>query len=202
MPAVFLSLTFILITLFVIVIFVAVCLETENPGWATTAFCLYAAFLVWGHKDVVFDFISQNPLQTAGFALAYVACGVVWSIFKWIFYIKSVFSRIKDAKVKLDKDEHWSGKTEEEKVKKVSSILTNDSNKYDTIEKIAEKIKPDASKKKSLIVSWITYFPISFVATVLNDPFRKFFEWVYETISGVYDKITDYYKKNLIKDLK
>ena len=67
------------------------------------------------------------------------------------------------------------------------------------LETIIEEITPLASKKKSVITSWIAYWPVSLIATLLNDPFRKFFEWVYDRLSGFYDRITSHYKKELLK---
>ena len=68
-----------------------------------------------------------------------------------------------------------------------------------SLEEIAEKIAPKASHKKSIIVSWIAYWPVSLAATLLNDPFRRFFEAIYESVSGYYEKITISYKKDLLK---
>jgi len=36
------------------------------------------------------------------------------------------------------------------------------------------------------------------MATLLNNPFRKFFEWVYDNLSGYYDKITNSQKQTLL----
>lgn len=67
-----------------------------------------------------------------------------------------------------------------------------------TLEAIIEKISPIASEKKSVITSWISYWPVSLMATLLNNPFRKFFEWVYDNLSGYYDKITTSQKQTLL----
>ena len=45
----------------------------------------------------------------------------------------------------------------------------------------------------------ISYWPVSLIATLLNNPFRKFFEMVYSNISGFYDKITNSYKAEALK---
>ena len=66
----------------------------------------------------------------------------------------------------------------------------------DDYKKIAEKIAPKASDEKSIITAWIAYWPVSLAGTLLNNPFRRFFEMVYANISGLYDKITSHHQKN------
>lgn len=46
--------------------------------------------------------------------------------------------------------------------------------------------------------NWISYWPVSIAATLLNNPFRQFFEWIYSNLSGYYDKITNRYQKDAL----
>ena len=66
-----------------------------------------------------------------------------------------------------------------------------------TLEETVRKVTPVAAKKKTIITAWISYWPMSLVGTLLNNPFRHFFEWLYENLSGYYDKITNKYKQDI-----
>ena len=44
----------------------------------------------------------------------------------------------------------------------------------------------------------ISYWAVSLAATLLNNPFRQFFEWIYDNISGIYDKISKRYQNELL----
>ena len=53
-----------------------------------------------------------------------------------------------------------------------------------------------------MITSWISYWPASLGATLLNNPFRRFFEWIYSLVSGIYDKIGNSAAKGIVSGIK
>ena len=65
-----LSAPFVLSAIIVIAISIAVLLEFEKNGWATTLFSLGLALTGWVYKNEIWDFISGNPLPTVYFILA------------------------------------------------------------------------------------------------------------------------------------
>lgn len=50
---------------------------------------------------------------------------------------------------------------------------------------------PKAAENKGTIISWMSYWPVSVFWYVINDPVKKFFNFVYERTGKVYDRITD-----------
>lgn len=50
---------------------------------------------------------------------------------------------------------------------------------------------PVAKQNKSLILTWMFYWPFSGVWTLINDPVRRIFQRIYVKLEGVYQKITD-----------
>lgn len=194
------------------IIAIAILIEVEKEGWATSVFSLAMALFLWNYRAEVWDFVSQNPKGTFGFAISYVVGGVLWSIIKWRTYIKPIFTRFSDAKDAF-KAEHGAIKDNwEQWVKDLRAIkgsfqlkdsyYTPSFEKEDTAEDIVRKITPFASKKKTLITSWIAYWPMSLAATMLNNPFRRFFEWIYSLVSGIYDRIAGGLAKNAMKGLE
>lgn len=185
-----LSAPFVLSVIILMAISIAVLLEFEKDGWATTCFSLGVALTLWAYKLTIWTFISTSPMTTVYFCLSYIAAGLVWSLFKWKYYVGnklSDYNTFKDTFIKTYGSTKGNWK---EWINKLNSQF-RDSNFHSTNapEDIADKIIPKANSKKSLIVSWISYWPMSLGATLLNNPFRKFFEWIYSLVSGIYDKI-------------
>lgn len=204
------SATFIWVAGLSILVAMAILLENELEGWTTTLFSLGLALMVFNFKTEIWDFLSQNPTQTLIFSLSYVLIGIIWSFIKWQVYVKNIFNKLKQIKKDFITE---NGPINESNLKFLNDKIRDarfrraDDNNYsididkaDSLEVIANKVAPMASKKKSVITSWISYWPVSVAATLLNNPFRRFFEWVYDNLSGYYDKITAANKKQLLND--
>ena len=180
------SAPFVLSAMVVLAILIAVLVEIEYEGWATTCFSVGAALALWVYKGVIWDSVSSSPMTTIYFALSYIAAGLVWSVIKWKSYIGRKSDEFNERKSKfianvgpiVDNWKQWIG-----------TLRDGYISEFDSPEEIVKKIIPQAGEKKSLIVSWISYWPLSLAATLLNNPFRKFFEWIYSLVSGIYDKM-------------
>jgi len=189
-----------------IIIAMAILIENELEGWATTLFSLGIALLLWNFRTDIWGFISSNPKETIGFSIFYVIIGILWSFIKWRTYLKNFFSRLKKAK---DDFISVNGSINEENLRSFNKEINELDlrNAYgrlvsfhsSTFEEMLNQLTPEASNKKTLITSWVSFWPVSFLATMLNNPFRRFFEWIYESLSGYYDKMTNNYKKDLLK---
>lgn len=200
------STTFMIGAWVVIAILMAILLEFEKEGWATTFFSLGIALLLWNFRNEIWTLISSNPTATIGFTVSYILIGIVWSFLKWNYYVKNIFNKLKTIKINFIRE--YKEINDENraifntKVNYSGLRSGNGSSLYisenTTLEQIIEKISPIASEKKSVITSWISYWPVSLMATLLNNPFRKFFEWIYDNISGYYDKITKSQKQTLL----
>jgi hypothetical protein len=180
-------------------------LEYEKEGWATTFFSLGIALLLWNFRTDIWTFISSNPTATIGFTVTYILIGVVWSFLKWNSYVKNAFNKLKTIKadfIREHKEINEKNRAKFNSKVQYSGITKGDGGTLylhdETLEEIIEKISPIASEKKSVITSWISYWPVSLMATLLNNPFRKFFEWVYDNLYGYYDKITNSQKQTLL----
>ncbi len=197
-----LSAPFVLSAICVIAIAMSVLLEYELEGWATTLFSIGTALVMWAYKAEIWDFMSTNPMPLLYFAVSYVVAGLVWSLFKWKLYIGKRTEKFNIAKQKFtstngDIKSQWKpwidylGKS-------LSSYYGECFSFTETPEQIVKKIIPLANTKKTLIVSWISYWPMSLGATLLNNPFRKFFEFIYSLVSGIYDKMGSSAAENLM----
>ncbi len=184
---------------------IGIFLEQEEEGKATLVFSLLIAIVLWQYKTEIFSFVSTNPYNIFGFVLCYVLAGVIWSFVKWYTYVKDAFvkfNKIKDECIK----ELGDIKTEENLKRFISRL--RDVSEYSLIERYysfddaVSKISPKAKEKKTIIISWISYWPISLIATLLNNPFKRFFEWVYSLVSSSYDEISKKILDKILKDNK
>ena len=199
------STTFIITAVVVILIAMAILSEFEREGWATTFFSLGIALVLWNFKADIWAFVSSSPSTTIGFIVSYVLLGIVWSFLKWRSHVKGIFDKFKELKTEFiavngpltnDNRKQFNQEIDDANFKGADGSTLYSLDKDDSLEKIAMKITPLASKKKSVITAWISYWPVSLGGTLLNNPFRHFFEWIYGNLSGYYDKITKRYQKD------
>ena len=59
-----------------------------------------------------------------------------------------------------------------------------------TKQDIIHAIRPSALDNKGRIIAWISYWPMSFVATLLNDPLRHLVEWIYDHFRNMYEAMS------------
>jgi hypothetical protein len=189
-----LSAPFVLSAIIILAISIAVLLEFEKNGWATTLFSLGTALTLWAYKAEIWDFVSSNPMPTIYFTLIYIGAGLTWSFVKWKTYINKRVDRFEEAKagfIKAGNDikSDWRGWIEYLNDKIPYYLRNSTFWERHTPEEVGANVIPIAKEKKALIVSWISYWPMSLFATLLNNPFRRFFEWIYSLVSGIYDKM-------------
>jgi hypothetical protein len=191
--------------IFGLIIFVAlaiimgVLIETERTGWVGTITTALIIFFVYSFKDPILNFISFNPLTFTGYVVGYLAIGIAWSIIKWRVYVSDkmkTFKALRDKYTQINgtPDSNWKRYIEFLNSYK-NSITFNDSDYFtfdptDTKEDVVGKILPQPALHKALIISWISHWVISVVATFLNNPFRRFFEFLFDRLSGIFNGIT------------
>lgn len=94
------------------IIAIGSCLENDEPLGATAAFIVAAAII----GTVVYDWqTSLNFLltipQNVGWIAIYLVVGVVWSIFKWGFFVRDLASQL--AENLADTQKTWGGSSRE-----------------------------------------------------------------------------------------
>lgn len=198
-----LSAPFVLSAIITIAIIIAVLLEFEKDGWATTFFSLGVALTLWAYKSDIWNFVSQSPMTVVSFGLSYIGAGLIWSLFKWKFYINKKTDVFNEAKSNFISEigeikNNWDKWIDYLNDKVKSKLNLTSFNRNNSPEDIISRIIPQANNKKSLIVSWISYWPMSLGATLLNNPFRRFFEWIYGLVSGIYDRMSHSAAKNMM----
>jgi len=208
------SLVFILPFLIVAGIVMIIALETNKEGLASTFFSIATALVIWSYGPEIWELITNNILTTVYFSVGYVILGLIWSFLKWNQKVSKIFKLYSNLKAKFIKEHGEITATTKDKIGTRQqfyntldykfkyadghgTISSFDHNK--DLDYVIERITPLGLEHKAQIVSWIGYWPLSLIGTLLNDPFRRFFEWIYESVSGLYDKITARQKNKYIK---
>lgn len=194
--------------LVILFILISAMVETENSGWATTFFSISIALLFWHHWESIWGWVSLNPIDTLIFIGGYILGGIIWSVIKWKSYISRPARFFEELKKEFTTKHGKIGAN----WKKWIEILNYhagklNSHRYTFYEKdepedIVKKMTISARDKKQTIVSWIAYWPMSLMATLLNDPVRRFMSWIYEGISGLFQNMSNRSAKNLGKGME
>ncbi len=193
----------ILIVGIVAAIVTMISLEIEKEGVATTAISIALALLLWNYGQDIWSFIKEDYTTTILFVLSYLIMGVVWSLLKWNEFVKKKVGVFIRTKAQLIIDRPDFNETNDSDMRELCDSLRYNGIKIwkadvNSMAELKIKSMPLGSEHKSSIVAWISYWPLSLLATLLNNPFRRLFEYVYSLVSKAYDKITASHLKKLI----
>lgn len=188
-----------LAVLLVLFVVETVLTETENFGWATVSLILFGVGSVlcghWFHTYSVVDFVRDNGVWTLAYVGGYLAVGVIWSFAKWFSYLMSfrdTFREQKDAFIKsrgLNPEIGVPPNLQDEFRKFVSDNVgwTNPHRSQLTLLE-----RPRATKNKARITAWASFWPFSFVGTLLNDPVRRLINFLFNQFKALYQRMSDW----------
>lgn len=154
----------ILFGIWALVLFISV--ENDSPAYATLATIIF--FVLFGFWGVLpgggslLSLLAANPVLIIGLAVGFFALGTVWAVIKWWFYVRNLAEKRRDQIARYGKE---SG--------------------YNTIR------KPLVRDNKSRIMTWMCFWPFSFIWTMINDPVRRIFTAIYMRIKDRLQKISD-----------
>ena len=201
-------------------------LNEEEPAAATTVFVIVLAALSgvywWNHSFAELVALVKSLGDDIPYIGFYLVAGLVWSFFKWASYIRKsatelvqVIGKIKtkwedrDRNNKLAHEKYVSELVEAVNTScryltdnnlTASALLVEDQNAL-TTEKILEKVNFQAGKKKSLITSWIIYWPISMCSVILQELVVGLVENIFKFSQGIYNKISEVMFANVISSV-
>ena len=192
----------ILIVGIVAAIVTMISLEVEKEGVATTAVSIALALLLWNYGRDVWEFVKNDYASTTLFVLGYLVAGVIWSFMKWNEFVKRKINIFKRTKAKLILDRPDFDENNDNHISMLCDRLKDNglsiwSYNVKSMAELKIKVVPIGSENKSAIVAWISYWPLSLLATLLNNPFRRLFEYTYSLVANAYDEIGKRHFKSL-----
>lgn len=158
------------VSILAVIAVVALLLSVESESSVGATIVLVTTLLfVW----VVYDFnvivyVLANIQYFLLGLIGYFIAGAIWARVKWRFFIRACYAHFVDNKptfFKSDSTFRYKGDY--------------------------QKIPPQTSDNKSRIVLWMTYWPVSMTWTLINDPIRKIFNWIYEVTAKSFQSDSD-----------
>jgi hypothetical protein len=179
---------FVIIALCGIFILEAVLTEVESFGWATITLLATGATVHFTHIINLIELIRNHAGETFLFIGAYLVVGIIWSFIKWFSFLMAFRNKYREAK------ESWLAL----KGLPFNLVLTADQQEaffkaiaYDTYRGNRMTFKPKATTNKGRIVAWMSFWPFSAIGTIINDPVRRFFSFLFNQFKATYQRMSD-----------
>lgn len=197
----------ILAVLFVLFVLECILLEVDKFGTATvTLIASLVGFGVAGHfhwfgLPSPLDFVHDHGLWCLAYAGAYVGVGIAWSFAKWFSYLMSFRDAFREKKEAFLKGRNLdpAGQVPDEHMAAFKDYLDN-SVEWSSSHRgqLLSLQRPRASKNKSRITAWASFWPFSVVGTLLNDPVRRLFNFLFNHFKALYQRMADWvFRKDL-----
>ena len=163
--------TLILFVIAAIVLIVCAVFEKFTPATVLAILAGVYYHFVFGS---VFTAVANNYQHIIPFVAGYVALGVIWSYIKWVLFL---------LEFKRYRDNNWKAYLSSEANKPYKNLYEFKGTRINSI--------PQASEYKSNIISWMCYWPISVIGTVVNDPIKKAFIFLYDVLANSYQRLAN-----------
>lgn len=131
-------------------------------------------------------YVLEHPITVLTIALGYFAAGTVWAITKWWFHVHEQRARYDEARQQFSQLHGLAGSIPDKLRPQWVEFLEVQGSGRHRIE-----VRPRAREHKARILTWMTYWPWSLTWTVLNDPVRKAFLYIYRQIQDHLQEISD-----------
>ncbi len=175
-------------------------LEEDSGITATVVFVVTLAATLFLGNISWLTWVFQNPLYFGLGVLGYLTVGVGWGIGKWWIYVRDCSLRYRrerrewlERRAELPKG--VSGVPEWREALRTGVLMGGVKKAWQDYVRdryYGKKItKPMANRCKGQITVWMTYWPWSALWTLVNDPVRRFFCWVYEQLSDMLQAISN-----------
>lgn len=157
-------------------VFVILALETDSGTGATFVGALFILFLMVATPFNPVVWALTNPGTFVSYLAGYFAAGSVWSFLKWIFYVLRRREEARIARTEF-KEKGLTGD--------FGDWVVGRSNYRDS------HYPPQVSRHKSDLVFWATWWPWSAFWTLLNDPIRHIWNFLYNLFGRSLQNITN-----------
>jgi hypothetical protein len=173
-------------------------MEYEKGFWATVTLIGTVCLLHYFGGKQVFPWIAAHKLHTFYYVLAYFGLGTFWGINKWWFFVRRQRELYDEAHRLFLADRKKADEMKKYGVEQLPHRLIEalDSDWHDHVgfghyNAIHFIYKPSYRRHKGKIMMWMTYWPWSFTWTMINDPIKKLFNAIIDSLRGLFTRISD-----------
>lgn len=147
----------------------------------------------------LFKLIIDNPWNTCYCILGYLAIGATWSVYRWYVINKNITNNYNEFIQDFLKTNAVSA-VENLSEQQKSSLKEN--LKYEAYTAIDGewriKSAPTVADNKSLIISWMSFWPISILIYLLAEIVIDVFKNIFNKLKKFYQKVSDYWESKRI----
>jgi hypothetical protein len=170
-------------------------IELGKGALATLSFVAALLLLYFLGDTNVLGFALHHPLLLPLGAISYFAIGTCWAIAKWWLYVRDQRSGYDELRTDFCHEHRLDGTIPERLQQAWLERLQASASRRRRIE-----IRPRARQHKGNILTWMAYWPWSLGWTILNDPVRNAFRFVYHHIHDYLQEISDHAFKGVEQD--
>lgn len=167
-------------------LFVMALTEGEKYSWTTGSLIITTALLCWIAAFNPFPWLLNNASTILYALLAYFVFGIAWGVTKWFFFLM----RVRDKLVAYLKENGIKTPLSENDV----AAFARTHLKHVVY---GSSIPPKAAENKGRITFWMIYWPFSAPWTLINEPVKRFFNFIYNRIANLLQGMSD----RLFRDL-
>lgn len=168
-------------------IFLLLCIEWERPILSGITLILTFLLLALFGNFNLFTEIHAHPLISLGVFVGYFAVGVFWSIAKWWFFIQNKIAQYKNFKKEFLEQKNLPVSLRASEIPKKHKREWQSKSAYPH----HQFYKPKVNENKRRILTWMIYWPWSFVWTIINDPITKLFKQIFNQLRFIYEGIAN-----------
>ena len=213
-----LLLPFLFVALFITEIFL---IEFGKFGWSTLSLIVTGVVVYHFKLFGIPEFVATHAGLCLGFIAAYIVVGVIWSFIKWYSFLidyRSQFTEKKEKYVSTKKaviaaqskwiqEKHIAVNEQPvnleelplQQYNRLHNQFTDSSrdnakvaNEYERAERdYVQFKKPLISNHKGAVIAWMCFWPFSLVGTFINDPLRRLFTFLFNSLKTTYQKMSD-----------
>lgn len=188
-----------IVVVFTLLLFVFI--EYNQGAFATLSIIVVFCMLQWWARIDIIGAVRAEPLLAIAGVLGYLVAGTVWAVVKWWFYTKAERRKYDEFKAEWINGTCMTGMGKENVP--YSTMVNPDGSWSDEMKRRFNEdlkstygdekidVRPQVAKHKQEIYLWLCYFPWSMIWTIINDPIRRAFHWIYGEIRQALQKISD-----------
>jgi hypothetical protein len=163
--------------------------EMEQGIWATMLLVVAVFVIDRCNSSMIRHYLTAHSLHLVLYAALYFGAGTAWCVTKWRLFVHNNKRKYKELKAE------FCTKYRLDKELPIPKHDGHDSQWRDTIHNAelydALIVNPQVKEYKADILRWMSYWPMSFTWTLMNDPVVKLFRAIYNKISVHLQAISD-----------
>lgn len=159
----------------------------ENGVWSTAMIVVMLITLQLSGINLIGD-ATHHPIYSLSVIGGYAVIGIAWMFVKWWFFSNKVARAINAGFTEYKKSSSKTGQAAF-----VAFCATSDYRdilrRYN-VPLSDSPLSPSESANYRRLVYWVSYWPLSFILTMLNDPIVRLMEFIVERCGGLLHKIS------------